>query len=139
MCKEAIKDLSKRLLITWKNITRGEPQTQWGNDIYVYMSNNSYRDIKNQYKNHTYRHSYINDNIDHKSIKQQFTHTISCLVPFSYFAATALFYITASRIPLVDRGTPIGRWLPGQSIIITRRSIKLDGIAPKNNTHPIRT
>ena len=81
--KEVTNDLSKRLLITWKNIARDEPQTLWGNnDIYVYMSSNSYRDIKKQYKSHTYRNSQIDDNIIHKSMNQQFTHTISCLVHF---------------------------------------------------------
>ena len=83
VCKEVTKDLSKRL--TWKNIARGILQTRWGNnDIYVYMSRNSYRDIKNQYKTHTYWNSYIINDMVHMSIKQQFIHTISCLFHFHY-------------------------------------------------------
>ena len=82
VCNKVTKDLSKRLLVTWKNIARGEPQTQWGNnDIYIYIPCNSHKTYQVQHKSYPLKIHTLSIS-RFISIKLQFKHTVTCSFHF---------------------------------------------------------
>ena len=136
MYKEVTNDLSKGLLITWKNIAKGEPQTQWGNnEIYIYIPCNSHKTYQVQHKVISIENPYIIYIMIHFHKVTVQTYCIM-LIPFYYLLQLCIL-VHCPRESMTVVHPTVGGSLARHKI--TRRSfkIKLDGIAPKGNTHPI--